>query len=349
MNLLESVEEQMTPQDIYQIVLTIMNILKGSNLNKQFFFENKGLARITKYIFKSKDIDLAQLSFESLQEIITNKNVVTSIIQTKDFTRIIKKALRKGFELSSGWNVESTSDASEQDEGSLSLEQKQQYQNVEIPDFMQKEIDESHEIKVKQVAVLEISRQPVKGKIRNSVYFVLAKTLEHGLDPNFLLKECIDIIFLDLCCQNNAYLFSNLLLVIESFKLQPLAIVDFLDKNYERIINQIFIIEDPERQVGLLKVIITLILEASHLLAENSGLFSKMIHVCLDPRTLPSLVENVLWMATFLCEKGKISQQILQNRSILVDIIKSSLDSEDTSIILQSLKLLTKLIELSDE
>jgi len=48
------------------------------------------------------------------------------------------------------------------------------------------------------------------GKIRNSIYFVVARAMKFGLDTNFLLKECnlIRKIIKDLSLQNeNNFIF----------------------------------------------------------------------------------------------------------------------------------------------
>ena len=66
----------------------------------------------------------------------------------------------------------------------------------------------------------------------------------------------------------------------------------------------------------MLKVLINLILEASEELSKNSPLFKKVFEITKDQRSDESMIENVLWMATSLCEQNlfnKNFEMIVQN------------------------------------
>jgi len=100
----------------------------------------------------------------------------------------------------------------------------------------------------------------------------------------------------------------------------------------------------------LLKVLISLILEASEELAGNQRLFQKVYEISKDQRSDENMIENVLWMATSLCEqKGNnlnfnlILEHMLNNQIML--IIWKSLSSKKERIILQALKLTTRLCD----
>lgn len=60
--------------------------------------------------------------------------------------------------------------------------------------------------------------------------------------------------------------------------------------------------KDKDRRISLLKVIINLILEASEHLSSNSMLFKKVFEIAKDQRSDENMIENVLWLATSLCE-----------------------------------------------
>ena len=57
-----------------------------------------------------------------------------------------------------------------------------------------------------------------------------------------------------------------------------------------------------DKKVSLLKVVINLILEASEKLSSNSMLFQKIFEIAKDQRSDKNMIENVLWLATSLCE-----------------------------------------------
>ena len=51
-------------------------------------------------------------------------------------------------------------------------------------------------------------------------------------------------------------------------------------------------------------MLINLILEASEELSKNAPLFQKIFEITKDQRSDESMIENVLWMATSLCEQN---------------------------------------------
>lgn len=105
--------------------------------------------------------------------------------------------------------------------------------------------------------------------------------------------------------EKNDFLFENLLLVISSLnheKVEAHAIVDLLGNNFEVIVDQIFKTKEEQKKNHLLKVVTTLILEASEHLACNALLFKKIFAIAKDHRSDNLMIENILWLATSLCE-----------------------------------------------
>lgn len=192
-----------------------------------------------------------------------------------------------------------------------------------------------------------------QGKIRNSIYFIIARGIKFKMDTNYLLNQCFltQKIIKDLSVQNeNNFIFQNLLLVVGNLKLESQAIVDLIGNNYDSIIDQIYETADKDKKVSLLKVVINLILEASEELSSNSMLFQKIFEIAKDQRSDKNMIENVLWLATSLCEQspfnknfGMIMETMMQNQIML--IVWKSLSSKEERIILQALKLLTKLAD----
>ena len=89
-------------------------------------------------------------------------------------------------------------------------------------------------------------------------------------------------------------------------------------------------------------------LEASSDLTHNPMIFQRLFGITKDQRSDSSMIENILWMATSLCEQKVANQNfesiidiMMQNQIIM--IIWKSLSSKEERIILQALKLLTKL------
>jgi len=91
-------------------------------------------------------------------------------------------------------------------------------------------------------------------------------------------------------------------LILQNLQLESKAIVDLIGNNYETMIEQIFEIKDRDRRVSLVKVLINLVLEASEQLSSNQMLFTRLFDICKDERSDESMIENVLWLATSLCE-----------------------------------------------
>lgn len=161
----------------------------------------------------------------------------------------------------------------------------------------------------------------------------------------------IQRIIRDLSLQNeNNFMFQNLLMIITNLKLETENIVDLIGNNYSQIIDQIYITTDKDRRVSLLKVLINLVLEASEELASNSYLFKKIFEICKDQRSDEKMIQNILWLATSLCEQNLFNKNfhliiecMVQNQIML--IIWKSLCSQNEKIVLQALKLLTKLAD----
>ena len=143
-------------------------------------------------------------------------------------------------------------------------------------------------------------------------------------------------------------MFQNLLLVVNNFKLENDAIVQLINTNYDAIIDQIFNTKNKDQRFSLLKALINLVLQASESLASNSALFAKILDISKDQRSDKNMIENILWMCTSLCEQADenpnfnmIVQHLINNQIML--ILWKSLSSNEERIILQALKLTSKL------
>lgn len=141
-----------------------------------------------------------------------------------------------------------------------------------------------------------------------------------------------------------------MLLVVGNLKTNKDAIVDLIGNNYEIIISRILDMSNKDRRIGLLKVFINLILEASEHLSNNTELFKRIYEFIGDSRVDEYMVENILWFSTSLCEQRlfncnfhMVLDQMIQNN--ICRIICISLDSKQERIILQALKLLTNLAD----
>jgi hypothetical protein len=94
-----------------------------------------------------------------------------------------------------------------------------------------------------------------------------------------------------------------MLLVISNLKGNRQAIVDLIGNNYEMIIYQIVNMSNIDRRIGLLKVFINLILEASEHLSYHKDLFTQIFDLIKEKDVDELMIENVLWFSTSLCEQ----------------------------------------------
>ena len=111
--------------------------------------------------------------------------------------------------------------------------------------------------------------------------------------------------------------------------------------------------KDRDRRVGLLKALIELILKDSDKLASNNGLFNKVFQIARDERSEDTMVENIIWFATSLAEDAyfnpngdELIANILNNN--IIEIIQIQLSGTNERIILQTLKLISKLANVSE-
>lgn len=232
--------------------------------------------------------------------------------------------------------------------------------NFQIPQFMKNDLDQikKHlpEVPNEDYQFEDQFIVTRMGKIRKSTYYIIARSIKFGLDTSYLINQChlTQKIIKDLSLQHdNSFIFQNLLEVVSNLKLEKAAIVDLIGNNYESIIEQIFITQDRDRRISLLKVLINLILEASEDLSTNPMLFQKVFEICKDQRSDENMIEKVLWLATQLCEQSNFNtnfnlviQQMIENQVLL--IIWKCLSSKQERIILQALKLLSKISDYED-
>ena len=159
--------------------------------------------------------------------------------------------------------------------------------------------------------VFEENNESRLGKIRKHVYFIIARAIKFGIDTKFFVEDCqlVNKLIKDLSRQNNNdFIFSNVLMVVENFNsrnLDPESIASLIRDNQEELLDLVYNITDQEKRNGLLKVITNLILDASEQLASNSELFEKFFHIAKDARSDILMIENILWFASSLCDQWK--------------------------------------------
>lgn len=127
-----------------------------------------------------------------------------------------------------------------------------------------------------------------------------------------------------------------------------LAVVALLEASLQDIVNVIFATPEHNKRISVLKELINLILEASDELAHNQEVLQKVLEFTTSERSDDDMVENVLWMATSLLEQNQFNDNFslfVSNmmENYVIDIIEKCLNSSNGRIVLQTLKLATKL------
>ena len=107
--------------------------------------------------------------------------------------------------------------------------------------------------------------------------------------------------------------------MISDLKIESNAIVDLIGNNYDKIIDQIFETKDKDSKQSLMKTIISLVLEASDLLANNTRLFQKIFEISHDSRCDKEMSEIILWFATSLCEQAPFNNNFQKIMMTLMD------------------------------
>jgi hypothetical protein len=77
-----------------------------------------------------------------------------------------------------------------------------------------------------------------------------------------------------------------------------------LGDHLETIVSVIYETTDKTKRVSLLKELINMILEVSVEISGNQQLFKKMFEIAKNQKSDESMIENILWMATSLCEQN---------------------------------------------
>ena len=251
---------------------------------------------------------------------------MVKIIQIQEITYKLKLAIQKCLDLTEDWHHDINLKDFEQAKKNLMQGEPQRVlspaQNeltqdskfsysiddsqIQIPEFMKNDLENLNlkEGNEPQNEEYQITRL---GKIRNSTYYIVARAIKFGFEARFLLEQCnlTQKILKDLGLhKENDFLFQNLLLIVSNLKLENHAIVDLIGNHYDQIFDLIYETSNKDRRVSLLKVLINLILEASEQLSPNTELFKKIFEICKDQRSDESMIENVLWFSTSLCEQG---------------------------------------------
>lgn len=178
-------------------------------------------------------------------------------------------------------------------------------------------------------------------KIRKHTYFLIARFIKFGLNIPFLMVNCqlSQRIIRDVSNhENNCFIFENLSLLMLSLSKCSEAVVEMVGDHYETLIDVIYEIKDHHKRNSLLKVLISLIMEASEHLSYNRRLFQRVFAISKDQRSDQEMVESILWMATCLSEQHNnpnfnlILGCMLENQILL--IIWKSLSSNQERIIL---------------
>lgn len=91
-------------------------------------------------------------------------------------------------------------------------------------------------------------------------------------------------------------------MLANSLKADGKAVQQLIGDNYEEIIDLIFLSKWKEKRISCLKMVINLVMEASHELSTNAGLFKRIFDICKDPQVDKVMLENILWMATQLLD-----------------------------------------------
>jgi hypothetical protein len=132
---------------------------------------------------------------------------------------------------------------------------------IEIPEFMKNDLDQLRVInnfKKNPYELLHITREI---KLRNHMYYILARAFKFGHDPKALMVQFdfIGMILGDLSnVKHNTSIFPNLMLMMQNLSVIPNALKDLIWKNIDTLISIIFEIpaEFSFFKESLLKVLI---------------------------------------------------------------------------------------------
>lgn len=84
LNEMENDEEFLGKWDQYNIIVTIKNILKGDEENKQYFLDNGGTKKFIDLILSSDDMQLMEVCIQAISEQASDKKVMISMIAMED-------------------------------------------------------------------------------------------------------------------------------------------------------------------------------------------------------------------------------------------------------------------------
>lgn len=164
--------------------------------------------------------------------------------------------------------------------------------NIEIPEFMKNDLRALGQQMDDAGIVVPPPEEPEDrtkvhklAKIRNSVYFIIARAIKFGMNTAYLTGRCniLARINKDLSMQEeNTYIFQNLLLVINNLKLDGHVIVDLVESTYRATSAQVQTTSDKDKRVALLKVFINWVLEACVVSVPSRPVFKWLFDLAQD-------------------------------------------------------------------
>ena len=146
-------------------------------------------------------------------------------------------------------------------------------------------------------------------KIRNNVYYSLARSLKVGLDIDFVLRDCnlTARLLNDLGhYEENEQVFENILVVLNSFERLPEAACELLRSHHKKILELLYKYDNKAyNRVALLKVLINLTLKCidkSQLIEKCPEFFVTMFQLIVEHPD-EEVQENIAWLVSAMIEQ----------------------------------------------
>lgn len=85
-SMMQLLEQMPHPDDQFNIILTIKNILKGDKLNKLYFLEQGGTTKFMDFILEAEDRRTIEMCVFAISEQSSFKKVVLNVLDNQDQT-----------------------------------------------------------------------------------------------------------------------------------------------------------------------------------------------------------------------------------------------------------------------